>query len=348
VTTADATILSPASVSDEFPTDGRYEQQVAFLLRFAILAPSTYNTQPWRFRVSCDGVEIFADYTRRMPVADPGGREMLMSIGAAAMNLRVAAAHFGFECEVSHNQSGASEEALATIRLTPGAPQHQVDRALVPLFPFITRRHTNRHAFLLSRIPASVLERASALADGTEAHAITSTDGERNARIADLVARGDRHLMADSAYRRNISAWLHAHAASHVDGLPAQAFGFDGRLAAIAPWATRVLDLGKIRAAHDKNLCLEAPGLIALCSDDSTGHFLAVGELLERILLQLTCDGVHHSYFNMPVQVPKLRAELQRVLGVNVPPQLLLRLGYSLSEPIRTPRRPLEDVVQYP
>ncbi len=347
MTSPDAMTLSPASVSDDFPADGRFEQQVTFLLRFAILAPSTYNTQPWRFRVSCDGVEIFADYTRRMPVADPGGRELLMSIGAAVMNLRVAAAHFGFGCDIAYNHSGASEAALANVRLTPAVAQHQVDRALAPLFPFIMRRHTNRHAFLLSRIPVSVLERASALADGTEARAMTSTDGERNARIADLVARGDRTLMADAAYRRNISAWVHAHAASHADGLPAQAFGFDGRLAAIAPWATRVLDLGKIRAAHDKNLCLEAPGLIALCANDSTGNFLAVGELLECILLHLTCDGLHHSYFNMPVQVPELRTELQGVLDVSVPPQLLLRVGYSLSEPIRTPRRPIEEVVQY-
>jgi len=318
---------------------------MVFLLHFATRAPSTYNTQPWKFRVSVDGVEVFADYTRRMPVADPGSREMLMSIGAAVMNLRIAAAHFGYSCDVVYNHSGSSEEPLASVRMAPGVVQSFEALQLASLFGYITRRHTNRHPFLLSRIPSAVLERVSHLAEGTDVIVITSTDGDRNGRIADVVSRGDKELMGDANYRRNISAWLHAHASSHVDGLPAQAFGFDGRLVTIAPWATRVIDIGKIRAAHDKNLCLEAPGLIALCSEDNVPQYVAVGELLERMLLVLTEEGLHTSYFNMPIQVPALRLQLQQILGAAAPPQLLLRVGYSLSEPIQTARRPLEDVI---
>ncbi len=338
-------LVAPAPAGEAFPFAGSLEEQIVFLLHFATRAPSTYNTQPWKFKVSVDGVEIFADYTRRMPVADPGGRELLMSIGAAVMNLRVAAAHFGYQCDVIYNLSGSSEEPLASARLAPGIVQSPEALHLASLFGCITRRHTNRHPFLLSRIPSAILERVSGLAGGTDVTVVTSTDGDRNGRIAEMVSRGDKQLMGDAHYRRNISAWLHAHAFSHVDGLPAQAFGFDGRLATIAPWATRVIDIGKIRAAHDKNLCLEAPGLIALCSEDSVPRYVAVGELLEQMLLVLTGEGLHTSYFNMPIQVPALRTELQHILGSAAPPQLLLRVGYSLSEPIQTARRPMEDVI---
>src|SRR5205814_5546335 len=75
-------------------------EQVKFLLEYAILAPSGHNTQPWFFRIAEDGVEVYADYSRRLPVADPGDRELMMSIGAAITNLRAAAAHFGFESSV--------------------------------------------------------------------------------------------------------------------------------------------------------------------------------------------------------------------------------------------------------
>lgn len=338
-------ILAPAPPGEIFPFAGSLEEQIVFLLHFATRAPSTHNTQPWKFRVSVDGVEVFADYTRRMPVADPGGRELLMSIGAAVMNLRVAAAHFGYLCNVIYNHSGSSEEPLASVRLTPGAVQSPEALHLASLFGYITRRHTNRHPFLLSRIPSAILGRVSGLAEGTDVIVVSSADGDLNGRIAEVVSRGDQQLMGDANYRRNISAWLHAHAASHVDGLPAQAFGFDGTLVTIAPWATRVIDIGKIRAAHDKNLCLEAPGLIALCSEDRVPQYVAVGELLEQMLLVLTGEGLHTSYFNMPIQVPALRLQLQQILGAAVPPQLLLRVGYSLSEPIQTARRPLEDVI---
>lgn len=343
--TGDDAVLAPAAPGEAFPFAGSLEEQIVFLLHFATRAPSTYNTQPWKFRVSVDGVDVFADYTRRMPVADPGGREMLMSIGAAVMNLRVAAAHFGYLCAVVYNHSGSSEEPLASVRLTPGIVHDPDALHLASLFGSITRRHTNRHPFLLSRIPSAVLDRVVQLAEGTEVVVVSSTDGARNSRIADVVSRGDKELMGNPDYRRNIAAWLHAQSSSHVDGLPAHAFGFDGRLVTIAPWATRVIDIGKIRAAHDKNLCLEAPGLIALCSEDGVPQYVEVGELLEQMLLMLAQEGLHTSYFNMPIQVPALRMQLQEILGAAAPPQLLLRVGYSLSEPIQTPRRPLEDVM---
>src|SRR5512135_2915605 len=66
----------------DFPRGGSLEEQFAFLLRYVILARSTHNTQPWKFAISGEGIEIYGDYTRRMPVVDPGNREMLMSIGA--------------------------------------------------------------------------------------------------------------------------------------------------------------------------------------------------------------------------------------------------------------------------
>ncbi len=342
VVEADPTLAGPI---DAPTSPGSWTGQMMTLLRSAVLAPSTYNTQPWKFRVTADGVDVYADYTRRMPAADPGGREMMMSIGAAVMNLRVAAAHAGYMCNVIYNYSGSSEEPLASVRLTPcrECPPETLD--LAGLYEFISQRHTNRHPFLLSRIPAAVLDQLCGLARGTDVTVIASTDGDCNGRIAEVVAQGDRMLLENADYRRNVSAWLHVNAMSHADGLSAQACGLDAKVVAAAPWAARVIDIGKIRAAHDRHLCLEAPGLIALCSEDHVPQYVAVGELLERMLLVVTGEGLHASFFNMPIQVPALRTQLQQILGTAAPPQLLLRLGYSLSEPIQTARRPLEDVL---
>ncbi len=338
-------VNSPSAADErEFPTDGTREEQFEYLLRFVILAPSTYNTQPWKFQVAPDGIGIFADYGRRMPVADPGNRELLISIGAAIMNLRVAAAHFGFSCRVHYNYSGESERPIAFAALSPADPGER-DGDLDALFPSIPGRHTNRSPFLLSRIPAAVLNNLTALGMDGRASLAISTDGKLNSEVADLVATADRRQYADSALRQERAEWIRPNWTMKPDGLPGAALGLKGVAAALGPWTTRVLDLGKVRAARDKNLCIEAPGLVVVHSEESIPHWLEAGELLERLLLGLVREGLQSSYFNMPVQVPELRVQLRALLGIPTWPQILLRIGYCLVEPAITPRRPVAEVL---
>ncbi|NSW58742.1 MAG: hypothetical protein HPY44_22245 [Armatimonadetes bacterium] len=58
--------LDPA----DFPSGGPRQEQVRFLLGYAILAPSSHNSQPWLFRIVEDGLEILADDRRWLRVAD--------------------------------------------------------------------------------------------------------------------------------------------------------------------------------------------------------------------------------------------------------------------------------------
>jgi hypothetical protein len=40
----------------------------------ATLAPSLHNSQPWRFRIDGDTIEVYADRKRRLEVLDPDAR----------------------------------------------------------------------------------------------------------------------------------------------------------------------------------------------------------------------------------------------------------------------------------
>jgi hypothetical protein len=326
-----------------FPSTGSLEEQFRFLVRYAILAPSTFNTQPWKFRVTAEGIQVFVDYGRRMPVADPGNRELIMSAGAAIMNLRIAAARFLLQCSVAYNYTGSSEEPVAEVRLSPAEQHQRPNAALVDLFGAITFRHTNRKPFLVSRVPASVITRLQHLEEGSEASLLISTDGALNTKVADLIAEADRIRLADPSYRHDIAEWLRPGVTPGRDGLPGEVLGQEERVAAVNSWATNVIDAGKLRAAQDRNLCIQAPALVAICGEDALPYWLAAGELLEKTLLFLTREGLFASYFNSPVQIPALRIQLRKLLGVSAWPHLLLRIGYSLNEPVLTPRRPLED-----
>jgi len=329
----------------EFPKTESLEDQARFLLRYAVLAPSTYNTQPWKFGVCSNGIAIYADYTRRMPVVDPGNRELLMSIGAAIMNLRIAAAHFGILCRVDYNLSGDSERPVAFATLTPSLHLDAATVELQSLFPAIVRRHTNRNPFLVTRIPASVLAMLHKIVDGHSVSLSISTDGSLNQKVGDLVAVAERELLANPEFRRDSAEWVRPDWTDRADGVPSASFGLGGVAAALAPWATKMLDLGRIRAARDKNLCIEAPGLIVIASEDGIPYFLEAGEVLGQVLLTLTREGLQTSYFNMLIQSPETRLQLRGLLGLSVWPQLLLRIGFCLTEPAVTPRRDLDEVL---
>ncbi len=113
----------------------------------------------------------------------------------------------------------------------------------------------------------------------------------------------------------------------------------------LAPWATKVLDLGKYRATIDKNLCAQAPGLVVMYGEDAVPVWLETGEVLQHMLLVLTGEGLQYSFFNMPIEVPELRTRLRGTLGLPSWPQLLLRIGFCLEHPVASPRRPVEAVV---
>jgi nitroreductase len=50
-------------------------------------APSIHNTQPWRFWVTDDVVEVHGDPDRMLWAADPRGRALHLSCGAALFNV---------------------------------------------------------------------------------------------------------------------------------------------------------------------------------------------------------------------------------------------------------------------
>ena len=50
-------------------------------------APSLHNSQPWRFRLRDNAIELHSDPERMIPEVDPARREMLISCGAALYGL---------------------------------------------------------------------------------------------------------------------------------------------------------------------------------------------------------------------------------------------------------------------
>lgn len=63
-------------------------QQMIGMVRYATLAANGHNTQPWKFAVHQDAIEIHPDYGRHLPVVDPENRELWISLGCSLENLQ--------------------------------------------------------------------------------------------------------------------------------------------------------------------------------------------------------------------------------------------------------------------
>src|SRR5438552_1217012 len=179
-------------------------EELEFLLRYAVLAPSGHNTQPWLFRITADRVEVFADYSRRLPALDPDDRELLISVGAAITNLRVAAAWFGFDTAVLYEQRPEESFPVAVVTFQETC---STDENLRGLFPAIRRRHTNREPFEARPLEFEALGALCDVADQFP-DTVTFLLPRDRRRLADLVARGDERQMSRTAVRSELADWI--------------------------------------------------------------------------------------------------------------------------------------------
>jgi hypothetical protein len=127
--------------------------RVRFLLRYAILAPSSHNSQPWLFRVRNDGVDVHIDWERWLMVADADKREIHVSIGCALENLLIAAERFGYAHEVEHRADEGDGPAVV-VDLT----SREADPTRDPeLFEQIPVRRTNRNLYDGEPVPKELM-----------------------------------------------------------------------------------------------------------------------------------------------------------------------------------------------
>lgn len=326
---------------EEFPFSGSTLARLVFLLRYAILAPSSHNSQPWRVRADGDGLLVCADRTRALPVVDPDDRELEISCGAFLHHFRLGIVQHGLEHEIELLPDPEDRDVLARVALGPDRMPTYEERLL---FWSIAKRHTNRRPFAPKALQDELVRELVEAAEAEGAWLAVLRDDARD-RFAELVAEADRAQMHDPSFRRELAAWLHSDRHSSNDGMPGHALGLPSLLTRVGPLAIRTFDLGKGTAAHDEKLIEASPLLAVLGTDeDSTRDRLVAGQALSRVLLRATQDGVAASFLNQPIEVPDLRPRVADLAGRPGVPQLALRLGYG-QDAKPTPRRPVGEIL---
>lgn len=318
----------------------------------ATLAPSVHNTQPWRFLLGAQSLEIHADLRRRLPVLDPTGRQLLISCGCALFNARVSLAANGYQPRVQRQPDPAEPALVARLSFTADGRSHAPPNTsggqgeltsrqvhdpapLAALDPVVELRRTNRRAFAADPVPKDLLdalERAAAQ-EGTVLARIDSPQDK--AAAAALIQRADRQQNADPAYRAELRAWT-SQDPDRADRVSAIAVPATARTRDDQPTgdgSTR--GTGELLPStwSSTNQCL----LLLGTAQDNAAAWIRAGEGLQRVLLEITRHGFTASSLTQVIEIPNTRQALRHQLRLSMHPHILLRVGRAGATP--APRR---------
>jgi hypothetical protein len=306
-----------------------------------VLAPSRHNAQPWLFEIDGDEVLVHADARRMLPAADPDGRQLLMSCGAAIVNLRLAASHFGHATSAEIVPGNRRDGLVARVRLEERAASTP---DIEEMFRAIPRRRTNRLPLDGREPPEGLVTALLREARGEGAWLRPVEEPDRRA-VAELIAEGDRAQWSSARFRAEIAAWTRSNATSRLDGMPGYALGMSDAAARLRSLLSRFSSPALAEAERDRRRALVSKALLVLSTPrDGKAEWVAAGEGLQRVLLRATAAGLYASYFMQAIEIPNLRRRLAEITGDPGAPQIMLRLGYGLD--VRsTPRRPVSELL---
>ncbi|MFJ5925985.1 Acg family FMN-binding oxidoreductase [Kitasatospora sp. NPDC092948] len=312
-------------------------QELRVLVAAAGAAPSLHNSQPWQFRAAEDGhgVLVFADPDRAVPVADPDGRGMLLSVGAALFNLRVAAARQGLPVEELELLPGpvAADAPVAVVHFgRRGVPDETAELA-----DAIALRHSSREPFNNRDVPEAVIGEliAAAAAEDTVLDALEESEARR---VLALIAEAEARIVADAARLAETGSWLRGEPSA--DGIPVEALGPQDHDARVP-----VRDFtghGPVHAERFEAL----PQLVTISTrGDTAADWLRAGQSMERVWLVATAHGVRVSVLHQAVELPDTRWRLRNPEAGIGTVQVVLRIGYG-PRGAATPRREVADLLR--
>jgi nitroreductase len=313
------------------------EDEVGILLSSAATAPSMHNTQPWRFEVSGCVVDVILDEERMLPAEDPAGRMILIGLGAATFNLRVAAAMLGHDTTLATNPDPDRPEITARVFL--GERQSPVP-SLASLYGELRRRHTYRGAMQSLDVPPRVLMLLSSAAqiEGADLDWL-APDPVR--KLTAILAAADELDLHDEDRLIERGRWVGGDRTA--DGVPARALG----PVSARPAAFRDLGAGFDDEHRSTGVFELTPRIGVLTTDeDRPSQWLRAGMALQRALLTATSYGLVASFLNQALEYVDLRAHVRELVCPAARPQTIIRLGYPTHTGSDTPRRPWRQTLQ--
>jgi len=310
------------------------------LLRYATLAPSSHNTQCWKFRVLARAIAIEPDLSRRCPVVDPDDHHLFVSLGCAAENLAQAALAHGLQATASFDAAGTG-----SVNVTLEATQARESS----LYRAIPVRQCTRGDYDGSSLAAEEISLLVRAGSGDGVRVMLLTEPRRIEQVLEYVVAGNTAQLNDTAFVAELEAWIRFSADEAVrkgDGLYAGASGNPSVPRWLGSLAMRRVLTPTSENDRYARQVRNAAGIAVFASASSDrARWVEVGRCYERFALQATALGIRNAFLNQPVEVGSIRPQFAAALGLGSErPDLVLRFGRGPALPLSM-RRPVASVL---
>ena len=310
------------------------------LVRYATLAPSSHNTQCWKFHLEDNSILILPDLSRRCPAVDPDDHHLFVSIGCAAENLVQAALANGLKGHVVFDHA-----ARNTLRVV----LEPTKAVATTLFNAIPERQSTRAEYDGKPVSTSELALLEKAGQGSGVRIILLTEREAMEKALEYVVQGNTAQMNDRAFVEELKAWIRFSSRDAVrtgDGLYAASSGNPS----VPSWLGSLLFdfFFTPKSENDKyaKQVRSSAGIAVFASEaENPAQWIEVGRCYERFALQSAALGIRNAMLNQPVEVSALRPQFASFLGIGGGrPDLVVRFGRGPTLPPSL-RRSLEAVL---
>lgn len=321
---------------------GTLKEKITFLLRYAVLAPSTHNSQPWLFKIEDNSCKFFYNPRLKLPQGDPKQRDLFISMGCCLENFLIAGEYFKMIDKVEYVLKG---NLVAEVFIKDYVDQSP-DERFRDLVEAIPKRINYRGLFKNRSIDHIVVERIVKENNCDNLRVDVVIDEGKREEIALLTAQGLRIAHASPLFRREMSSWLHSSLSKCKDGMPGYSLRMPAFLSFIFPYIVRWINTGKFLSSLNYKSVRSAPSIFVFsipAGKEGPIEWLNIGRVAERAMLRANLEGLRTSIFVASIEMDDLSDRLRKVLEINYLPQFLFCAGYMDHQQKPTPRYSVEE-----
>ena len=340
------------------------KEKLEYFCLLGHLAPSSHNTQPWRFWIDEANVSItiYLNKDFILPASDVDGRQATISIGCATENIISGALYYGYLGTVefltddkTKIKPSAQNEALLIPIVKIKFQESNTDLPIDTIQAIFNRKVTRAEYDPTKLISNNILESIQKLPDGEDTKLHLITDGLRRLSIAEFQSQADAYVINSPKFSRELGDWLLPNNTKSCLGMPGIDFGLQDdeaeRLHNGLSGKSPLQPEDGLKFAMGGKIFIEKSPMIGIITTkkDDIENWIKAGEVFEKIFLELTKQGIQVAVHAGITEVSLIKKIFSLTLGTNRYITVLFRAGYVKKEEDNkrpfSPRLPLKEIL---